>query len=517
MSTPLSFNLADDRWIPVLLHDGRSDLVSLRVAFEHGVAIRDLAVRPHERIAVLRLLICIAQAALNGPETDDAGDWQDAEEHLAESAVKYLDHWRDAFALFGDGPRFLQLRTAKAESTAASKMFLHLASGNTATLLDHAGGEDRAFPAEVLALGLVTFQNFSPLIGRGYTGRGLCVDRNALHVFRTGGSLAETVILNAISRERIEMALGRGSFGLPAWEMPFTDPAATDSPAVRNATRTYLGRLAPLTRSVWLAEDGRSFILANGPEFPAFDAGWKEPSATESIRKEKDRYLLGVSLGRAVWREIHSITAGNPERRGRAATLVRQKEGEACSLWAGGMVTDYKAKIEDLVESRFQGELAVSGKLFSSDPSANLIYHGGVLAAEAWVGAARFAASKYAEALMLDDKRATGLRDAASAFFWTEAEQQLRELFALVNDPTLLGGKAARDPYAATAWHRALRRAAEAAFDAVCPQGTARQHEAAGLARCVLRARSIDAKPARRGGRTRAAKTLSPEPASSHA
>ncbi|MGI8602087.1 MAG: type I-E CRISPR-associated protein Cse1/CasA [Verrucomicrobiales bacterium] len=517
MNAPASFNLAQDPWIPVRFLDGTSDLVSLREAFARGRAIHDLAARPHERIALLRLLICIAQAALNGPDTDDAGEWREAEEGLPDAASKYLEKWAGAFALFGEGPRFLQLRTAKAEETAASKLFPPLASGNNPTLFDHAGGEERAFAPAALALGLVSFQNFSPLIGRGYTGRGPCVDRNALHVFRIGANLLETVLLNGVSIERIE-GDGRGSFGRPIWEMPLTDPAGVDSAAVRNATRTYLGRLAPLARSVWLAEDGRSLVLANGPDYPAFKVGWKEPSATEGIRQEKERYLLGASLGRAVWRELHAITVANSDGLGRAATLARQGEEEACSLWAGGMVTDFKAKIEDAVASRFQGDLAVPGKLFSSDTSAHLHYHGGVQAANAWENAARFAVKQYADILSsrnsdkpTTDQRTTGLRDAASAFFWNEAEQHLRELFALVNDLTLLGGKAARDPYAPTAWHRALRRAAAAAFEAVCPQDNARQHEAAGKARAFLRAKSLESKPARRGGRSRAAKTT-PDP-----
>jgi CRISPR system Cascade subunit CasA len=59
-------NLSTDAWIPIVWIEGKSGIVSLREAFERGHRIQDLAVRPHERIALMRLLICIAQAALDG-------------------------------------------------------------------------------------------------------------------------------------------------------------------------------------------------------------------------------------------------------------------------------------------------------------------------------------------------------------------------------------------------------------------------------------------------------------------
>jgi len=60
-------NLTIDPWIPIVRANGQPGTVSLCDAFAHGEHIRDLAVRPHERIAVMRLVICIAQAALDGP------------------------------------------------------------------------------------------------------------------------------------------------------------------------------------------------------------------------------------------------------------------------------------------------------------------------------------------------------------------------------------------------------------------------------------------------------------------
>lgn len=59
-------NLVTEPWIPVVGIDGGHRLASLEQVFAEGRQFADLAVRPHERIALMRLLICIAQAALDG-------------------------------------------------------------------------------------------------------------------------------------------------------------------------------------------------------------------------------------------------------------------------------------------------------------------------------------------------------------------------------------------------------------------------------------------------------------------
>ncbi len=102
-SSEKSFNLVRDPWIPVSFLDGSFARVSLRDAFSKADAIRDLAVAPHERIAVMRLLICIAQAALDGPADDDPETWGEAAETLIPAAEDYLAKREPAFNLLGTG------------------------------------------------------------------------------------------------------------------------------------------------------------------------------------------------------------------------------------------------------------------------------------------------------------------------------------------------------------------------------------------------------------------------------
>ncbi len=70
----LKNNLCSDCWIPVTMLDGRAALHSLESLFGQAEHIRDLALSPTERIAVMRLLICIAQRALNGPADEEQKD-----------------------------------------------------------------------------------------------------------------------------------------------------------------------------------------------------------------------------------------------------------------------------------------------------------------------------------------------------------------------------------------------------------------------------------------------------------
>lgn len=300
-------NLTIDAWIPIVWNDSKPGTVSLREAFERGHEIQDLALRPHERIAVMRLLICIAQAGLDGPE--DYDDWKACRPRIAPSAVEYLNRWRQAFELFGNRQRFLQVADLEKPATTASaqdeqeeegksisKLDLDLASGNNPTLFDNAGGSGRTFDDARIAVQLLTFQCFSPCgtIGvaiwngsptvgwaaypkakPGKSAHAPCLSGNMLHAYLRGRSLLDSLHSNLVSKEQVRALYGGSAWGTPVWEKAPSSPR--DAGAVQNATTTYLGRFAPLSRTVRLAEDRRSMILANGLEYPAYPQ-WREPS-----------------------------------------------------------------------------------------------------------------------------------------------------------------------------------------------------------------------------------------------
>lgn len=93
------FNLTDEPWIPVA-----SGRISLREVFSRS-DVRGLGGNPLEKIALLKLLQAVAQAART--PRDDAEWAQLGTEGLAEACLAYLEKWHEAFWLYGPAP-FLQ-------------------------------------------------------------------------------------------------------------------------------------------------------------------------------------------------------------------------------------------------------------------------------------------------------------------------------------------------------------------------------------------------------------------------
>lgn len=496
-------NLSTDAWIPTIWNDGKPGTVGLREAFERGEEIRDLAVRPHERIALMRLLICIAQAALDGPA--DYEDWQGCRSRIVLSAIDYLQRWRHVFELFGTRQRFLQLSNlnkAPTKSTGSdddegnftSKLDLALATGNNTTLFDNAGGAERAFTSEKLALMLTTFQCFSPggriglalwdgreTNGKGSSDHAPCLMGGTLHALLRGDNLLATLHKNLLSKLQTEQFYGQNSWGKPVWEM--MPERLADDDAVRNANRTYLGRLVPLTRAIWLADDCRSLILANGLEYGTYaEDGWREPSATiviRTVKRQPTRVVLSASIDKAAWRELHALTVKGAGQVGGPAVLGNISGEEDFDLWVGALVAD-KAKPLDTIESVFH----VPGCMLGDDRNAQQIYEKGVRLAETTEFQVKKAVSVYHKELgdNLDRpemrNRRQQIQSNAAAQFWTDIEQAVPRLMEVTAAPASLG---LNSEWHKTAWGQSVWRAARMAYEHACPHETARQLHAYAL------------------------------------
>lgn len=409
-------NLVTEAWIPVVRSGGKPDTASLMQIFTEGRQVSDLAVRPHERIALMRLLICIAQAALNGPEGIEA--WDNAPNALPQAAKKYLEKWEKSFNLFDSDKPFLQIadvekplkekpvkipdpetsssskrgRKKVAEENAddeqtsslvrVSKLDFALATGANTRLFDHLGSTnvDRNFSTASLAIWLLTFQNFSPggtigvalwkkkptlgwssypKIKPGQSSHAPCLPKKMLHAFIRRENLFDTILANLLTKGAVAEHFGKEAWGHPIWEK---FPAGIDdSDAIKNATQTYLGRLVPLTRCIKLYPDGKEMILANGLKFLTFDEDAKErfpaePSATVIRNREKTkRLLLGASSGKAIWRELSALMIARRneiDSVGGPLTLRNLPDNEDFDLWVGALISN-KATIIDTVESAF--------------------------------------------------------------------------------------------------------------------------------------------------------------------
>jgi len=461
-------NLSIDPWIPVVLQDRTVGSVNLEEAFEHGSSIRDLAVRPHERIALMRLLLCIAHASMDDP------DDQKARVHaprLAKAVSLYLGAQRSCFELFGKGSRFLQFENLVATNAAneergtVSKLDLALATGNNSTLFDNSGGSNRKFTPAQLALMLLTYQCFSPsgTIGvalwsgkstLGGSDHSPCIADGMLHAFPQGPNLASTIHLNLCSA--VERLLGI-RWGRPVWEMMPT--SFDDELAIINATKTYLGRLVPISRAIRLAENG-DLLLANGLGYPKI----REASAT-IMAKGMEREPLRASLDKALWRVLNALTtqaASNRDSIGGPIALNNLSENEAFDLWVGALVVR-RAKVLDTVESVYH--LPATMLLDTGQKR----YEDGIDFAEAIERNLKNAVSSYRREV--GDNLAT-LQHKATFQYWTQAEQMLPQLLDAVKSSEPLQEQR---EWAKTLWGQALGCFAHEVYKTVCPHETGRQ------------------------------------------
>ncbi len=462
-------NLANDPWIPAVRQDGTRELFSLQQLFANAHELRDLAVKPHERIALMRLLVCITQAALDGPADEEA--WEQCEPLIQPRVRTYLETWRDAFELFGEGRRFIQIKpgvvasaTPVMEHEAVTRLNLSMASGDSnSTLFDNSASDEREFTVSELALSLVTYQCYSPLLGRGYKGRSPCADSSMLHTFLIGQSLLRTLRFNILTKVIIADNYPRG-FGRPIWEISISGKSSQEVQQL--LTQSYLGRLVPMARSIWL-ETLSYMTLSNALIYDGFkDAGYREASATV-IATKTNLVLLSANSDYAIWRQLPAITvkrrAGADMLSGPLA-LGHDHSSKDVALWIGALITD-QAKIEDVVEAYYD----LPSQLFTDFGRA--AYEHGVKYAEENEASLTQAVKTYATLL----KIAKPAYDRARQHFWTRIEQNLSSLFDVARRLT------PPDQLESSDWGRAVRAAALDAYEQSCPRQTPRQIQAFAL------------------------------------
>jgi len=235
-------NVAFDPWIPVVTTAGKQQLASLYEMLTDGGRYADLAVRPHERVALMRLFLCVAHAALDGPK-DDA-QWCEVPSCLPVAARQYLEKWKDTFELFHPKKPWLQVAGLSksggeqkmtddaSDWTPTSKLDFSFATGNKTTLFDH-GGMDETRPVATadLVLSILTYQCFSPggLISQVYwngkqttkTSKDApCAPVSMIHALLRGQNLLDSIHLNLPTHEDISFSYGKRGIGKPVWERP---------------------------------------------------------------------------------------------------------------------------------------------------------------------------------------------------------------------------------------------------------------------------------------------------------
>lgn len=323
-------NVAFDPWIPVVSTTGDRELASLCEVFTKGEQFVDLAVRPHERVALMRLFLCVAHAALDGP--GDYAEWCNAPKRLPEAVEKYLKVWKDSFELFHKTKPWLQVAELNLLSSdkdhdsddekdwsTLNKLCFMRASGNNSTLFDHQsnGGALTQYSTDEIALNLLTFQNFFVAGGKASSrlwGKiemknppnpkgGPCSGKSILYTFLRCKILFESICLNLSTYEELKRIYGDSGdwVGKPLWELPIKSPL--EDKAIDNATKTHLGRLVPQTRILRINEDRKRVLLGPGFHYPKFQENnsfHPDLFATTVLNKNGERMLLSAKPNSSV-------------------------------------------------------------------------------------------------------------------------------------------------------------------------------------------------------------------------
>jgi len=499
-------NLVQESWIPVVKTDGKKAEANLRDIFLSGAGYADLAIRPHERVALMRLLICIAQAALKGPENLD--HWKKAPELLPKKADEYLTKWPDSFNLFHPVKPFLQITELKHSKQApVSTLDFAMSSGNNTTLFDHQGNdaEARPLPEDQLALNLLTFQNFSSQGGASIVQwKGVrtsqvgnpaapCSKGSIYHAFLKGANLAETIHLNLLTKKTVELVFGDDGWGKPVWELMPSGP--NDGPAIANATQTYLGRLVPLSR--WIKLQNQSgMIWGNGFAYSVFpDFRCPEPSATSIEWKDRQgrpiRNLLKASHARGIWRQLPAL-------------IVKRRAGEVGGALALENVPDDKgldihvcallrkqATIEAYEESVFHVPAGMNTDI------GRAAYEEEVRIAETKARRLGWAVEKWRREMDADWEQKVKaakkknallerLRSIATNHFWTAVEKNVPVLLAYTSSFGENDNEERKK-----IWRRAVHRKAREAYELACGRESPRQLRAFAMGLRVLEREEI--------------------------
>lgn len=478
------FNLIEEPWIPIADH-GR---VSLRAVFGNP-EYRSLGGNPVQKIALLKLLLAIAQAAAT-PES--RAEWQKlGSDALARTCLNYLEKWHHCFYLYGEQP-FLQMPTIKlAKLQSFGAVLPEVATGNTTVL--NQNQIERILAEDEKALLLLTLSGFalsgkktdnSVVLTQGYAGKrndkgkpstgrpGPSVGHiGFLHSFLLGHSLQQTIWLNLLSHADIRrLGLYQQGLGTAPWEAM---PQGEDCLVARKLRQSLMGRLIPLCRFCLLTDSGLHY--SEGIAHPGYKDGIVDPSMAINY-SGKDPKALWADPEKRPWRELAALLSFIDQSDGqgfqswqlRIGVDRARDETPAFSIWSGGLRVSsnageqYVSGSDDFVESQIWFSSEMMGRNWFTQLKVEM---------KALDGLAK---NLYGRVMaFFKEQSVDGGKLAAQAtqLFWQLCERDFQALVDSCNtaDTTIVKRRQLRLRFASHV---------QQSFDLYCPKDTARQLDA---------------------------------------
>lgn len=484
-----SFDLTREPWIPVERADGTSEEVSLRTALSEAESVDEVyGDSPLQTMALYRLLQALA-IRIDGAVPSGRAEWirryEQEGRFEADQIHSYFDCWQDereCFDLFhAERPFYQHLEPLTNQVKSVANLFAGRASGNNATLFDHALDEepDPATPPEA-ARGLVATQAAALAGGKSkpFYYKDAPLASGAVFWLR-GDNLFEALLLNTPPTSEARMASG----SQPSWERAW-ERGELPEPEVR-PEEGYLDYLTWPSRRVLLGTDTdeNGNVVVNQIKISQGDAregGERDPLMAFNYSSQAGIYPVRIQKDRALWRDANALMQVFSEETGGAPRTVQWVSAHLpkARWWTDvfGMSTD-QSKIEKWRHLR----MPIYPSILESDVRQHSLQEA-LEHAERQAGNLRRAAREYAAYLQyncgyddldLDNERrdARELARSSGALrqYWSRLEDPffgwIEDLATAEEDIDLLQAEWTKTAYvtASTAYEKALGTLGETA------------------------------------------------------
>jgi CRISPR system Cascade subunit CasA len=298
----MSFNLTQERWIPVVSHDWQRQEVSLIELFNDWGKYREIqADNPPTTLALHRFLIAIFHRAYDGPRDEE--HWEEIRDDRGQKAIDYLQQHADKFDLFHPEHPFMQ--DISIESDAAGEIYqaAQIHGNNTSTVFCHEHQwSQAAISIPEGARLLLRLQMFD--VGGKKAGAtdpaGVIHTMGAANILVRGKTLQDTLMLNLMQYDPAgNIPTAVNGEDLPSWERLLL-ATANRIPA------GYIDHLTYQCRRCRLFLEGENVVRAAshpGDKLPRDLSAQTWECSIPYLKNPKGSFPLRLNLDRSLWRD----------------------------------------------------------------------------------------------------------------------------------------------------------------------------------------------------------------------